>query len=78
MLEIRRGKALAMIVESARVTDSDGSVLPLANLQEDGSYAEPEPEATEDVADDGGTDAAAESAESSEEPTTEPSQAPSA
>jgi trigger factor len=78
MLEIRRGKALAMIFESATVTDSDGSVLPLANLQEDGSYAEPEPEATEYVADDGGTDAAAESAESSEEPTTEPSQAPSA
>ena len=43
MLEIRRGKALAMIVESATVTDSDGSVVPLANLQEDGSYAEPQP-----------------------------------
>jgi trigger factor len=47
MLEIRRGKALAMIVESATVTDSDGSVVPLASLQEDGSYdespAEPEP-----------------------------------
>ena len=44
MLEIRRGKALAMIVEAATVTDSDGSVVPLANLQEDGSYAEPEAE----------------------------------
>ena len=43
MLEIRRGKALAMIVESATVTDSDGSVVQLANLQEDGSYAEPQP-----------------------------------
>ena len=43
MLEIRRGKALAMIVESATVTDSDGSVVPLVNLQEDGSYAEPQP-----------------------------------
>jgi trigger factor len=48
MLEIRRGKALAMIVESANVTDSDGAVLPLANLHEDGSYAEPEPESVED------------------------------
>ena len=27
MLEIRRGKALAMIVESATVTDSNGSVI---------------------------------------------------
>ena len=44
MLEIRRGKALAMIVEAATVTDSEGSVVPLANLQEDGSYAEPEAE----------------------------------
>ncbi|HEY6811605.1 MAG TPA: trigger factor [Propionibacteriaceae bacterium] len=53
MLEIRRGKALAMIVESATVTDSNGSVVPLANLHEDGSYAEPEAEpAEDDVADD--------------------------
>jgi trigger factor len=48
MLEIRRGKALAMIVESATVTDSDGSVLELAKLREDGSYAEPEAEAVDD------------------------------
>ena len=44
MLEIRRGKALAMIVESATVTDSNGSVVPLANLHEDGSLSEPEAE----------------------------------
>jgi trigger factor len=42
MLEIRRGKALAMIVESATVTDSNGSVVELAKLQEDGSYADSE------------------------------------
>ena len=42
MLEIRRGKALAMIVESATVTDSDGSVVELAKLQEDGTYADSE------------------------------------
>ncbi len=51
MLEIRRGKALAMIVEAATVTDSNGSVVPLASLQEDGSYAEPEaePEPADDL-----------------------------
>jgi trigger factor len=64
MLEIRRGKALAMIVESATVTDSNGSVVPLANLHEDGSYAEAEAEpAEDDVADD-----AEESAEPAENP----------
>ena len=53
MLEIRRGKALAMIVESAIVTDSNGSVVPLANLHEDGSYTEEEAEADgDDVAGD--------------------------
>jgi trigger factor len=51
MLEIRRGKALAMIVEAATVTDSNGSVVPLADLQEDGSYAEleAEPEPADDL-----------------------------
>ena len=47
MLEIRRAKALAMIVESATVTDSNGEVVPLANLHEDGSYAEPQAEPAE-------------------------------
>ena len=40
MHEIRRGKALAMIVESATVTDSNGSVVELAKLQGDGSYVD--------------------------------------
>jgi len=48
MLEIRRGKALAMIVESATVTDSNGSVVPLAKLHEDGSLSEPAPEPADD------------------------------
>jgi len=66
VLEIRRGKALAMIVESATVTDSNGSVVPLANLHEDGSYTEPEAEpAEDDVADD-------------DEESAEPAQNPSA
>jgi trigger factor len=59
MLEIRRGKALAMIVESATVTDSNGAVVPLANLHEDGSYTEPDAE----PADGGGAGDAEESAE---------------
>ena len=50
MLEIRRGKALAMIVESATVTDSDGSVVELAKLQEDGTYAEAEAQPAGDLA----------------------------
>ena len=33
MLEIRRGKALALIVESATVTDTDGNPVELAHLQ---------------------------------------------
>jgi trigger factor len=66
VLEIRRGKALAMIVESATVADSNGSVVPLANLHEDGSYTEPEAEpAEDDVADD-------------DEESAEPAQNPSA
>lgn len=50
MLEIRRGKALAMIVESATVTDSNGSVVPLANLHEDGSLSDPTSEPADDTA----------------------------
>jgi trigger factor len=66
VLEIRRGKALAMIVESATVTDSNDSIVPLANLHEDGSYTEPEAEpAEDDVADD-------------DEESAEPAQNPSA
>jgi trigger factor len=49
MLEIRRGKALAVIVESATVTDSDGAVIELAKLREDGSYADADDEPTEEV-----------------------------
>ncbi len=42
MGEIRRGKALALIVESATVTDSDGNQVELATLNEDGTYASSE------------------------------------
>jgi trigger factor len=42
MLEIRRGKALALIVESATVTDSEGNPVDLAHLREDGTIGDPE------------------------------------
>ncbi len=48
MTEIRRGKALAMIVEGAAVKDSDGETVDLVNLQPDGSLADPST-AVEDV-----------------------------
>ncbi|MGJ3509907.1 trigger factor [Enemella sp. A6] len=41
MGEIRRGKALAWVVEQATVTDSDGNEVDLANLRGDGSIADP-------------------------------------
>ncbi|WP_426243870.1 trigger factor [Nocardioides sp. LHG3406-4] len=40
--EILRGKALATIVESARVTDASGNVVELKNLRPDGTIGEPE------------------------------------
>ena len=46
--EIRRGKALAQIVESATVTDGSGNVVDLKNLRPDGTIGDPtEAEAAE-------------------------------
>jgi trigger factor len=42
MLEIRRGKSLALVVESATVKDSDGETVDLSNLRPDGTVGEPE------------------------------------
>lgn len=42
MGDVARGKALAMVVEKAKVTDTNGEVVDLENLQEDGSVGEPE------------------------------------
>ena len=39
--EIRRGKALAQIVESATVTDASGNVVDLKNLRPDGTLGDP-------------------------------------
>ena len=56
MTEIRRAKALALIVQSATVKDSEGNVLDLKNLQADGTYAQPA-EAEDDAAVEGDEDA---------------------
>jgi trigger factor len=50
--EIRRGKALAQIVESATVTDSSGDVVDLKNLRPDGTLGDPEEEAAQESAED--------------------------
>ncbi|WP_375424049.1 trigger factor [uncultured Friedmanniella sp.] len=52
MTEIRRGKSLALIVESATVTDSNGQPVELARLREDGTVGDdevPEIEAPESL-----------------------------
>lgn len=42
--EVRRGKVLAHVVESAKVTDKSGNVVQLEGLQQDGTFAELEPD----------------------------------
>lgn len=49
MTEIRRGKALALIVESASVSDESGKAVDLANLLPDGSLGDPNAVAGETV-----------------------------
>jgi trigger factor len=50
MVEIRRGKALASVVEAATVTDSNGDRVDLASIREDGSVATPEEQAQDEAA----------------------------
>jgi len=45
--EVLRGKALAVIVESAKVTDASGNSVDLKNLQPDGTIGEPADETDE-------------------------------
>jgi trigger factor len=63
--EIRRGKALAQIVESATVTDESGNPVELKNLLPDGTIGEPADETDEagDTDTDTDTDAAQESSD---------------
>jgi trigger factor len=48
--EVRRGKALALVVESAVVKDEAGGVVELKTLLPDGSYADPDSEPVGDTA----------------------------
>jgi trigger factor len=43
--EVVRGKALAHVVERARVTDASGNVVELKNLRPDGTIGDPAAEA---------------------------------
>jgi trigger factor len=45
--EIRRGKALAQLVEGATVTDASGNVVDLKNLRPDGTIGDPAETAAE-------------------------------
>ena len=58
MTEIRRGKSLALIVESATVTDSNGAPVELARLREDGTIGDPAGELEEDADSDAAVDEA--------------------
>jgi trigger factor len=65
MTEIRRGKSLALIVESATVTDSNGEPVELARLREDGTIGDPTAEG--EAGDEASSDAVADEAGSVDE-----------
>ncbi|WP_183100982.1 trigger factor [Nocardioides pelophilus] len=69
--EIRRGKALAQLVEGAVVKDGSGNVVELKNLRPDGTIGDPEAEAeaaaVEAAADEVAADEVAADAESTED-----------
>jgi trigger factor len=71
MQEIRRGKALALIVESATVTDSAGNPVDLANLQGDGTVAVPVAADVADGAASGGSELASDVSDGNDAPTVE-------
>jgi trigger factor len=68
--EIRRGKALAQIVETATVTDASGNVVELKNLRPDGTIGEPEDDVADAATDEAPSDAGDEVAVEDEGPTT--------
>ncbi|GAB2595552.1 trigger factor [Microlunatus antarcticus] len=76
MVEIRRGKALASVVEAATVTDGNGERLDLTQIREDGSLGTPEGDlqdeavaaaVTADVQDEGQQDAETEGQQDGDE-----------
>jgi trigger factor len=58
--EVVRGKALARVVEQARVTDASGNPVELKNLRPDGTIGEPVDETVEATDDAESTEAPAE------------------
>jgi trigger factor len=64
--EIRRGKALAQIVESATVTDASGNAVDLLNLRPDGTLGEPE-ETVAETAGENADETVGETADAAEE-----------
>jgi trigger factor len=54
--EVVRGKALAVVVEQATVTDESGNRVELKNLRGDGTIGEPEAEGQAEVAPDAGVE----------------------
>lgn len=76
MMEIRRGKSLAAIVESAQVTDTNGDRVELAALRADGTLAGEDNELDTESADDGELAYADEVADPHAESTDQPSDAP--
>jgi trigger factor len=69
--EIRRGKALAQIVESATVTDASGNAVELKNLRPDGTIGEPAEESTGETVEEIGDEAGETPVEVVDEPTTD-------
>jgi trigger factor len=65
--EVVRGKALALIVESATVTDASGNHVELKLLRPDGTIGDPADEAAADEAGDDATDEAAGTDEAADE-----------
>src|SRR5512139_400021 len=65
--EVVRGKALAIVVESAKVVDGSGNHVELKNLRPDGTIGEPEAEAAETEAPEGAGSAEAGEGEDSSE-----------
>jgi trigger factor len=54
--EVLRGKALASLVEGAKVTDKSGNVVELSKLRADGTFGEDDAEADDDETDADGAD----------------------
>jgi len=78
MLEIRRGKALATIVEAATVTDSNGEVVELSRIQPDGSLGDPAAAADEGLQSGESTDVVNEPVDSTEDSATDSTEASAA